>query len=113
MFVTFLGMNSPALVKLKRTKQIIGIVIGALLLLLSPIIARWQYTIGMQQAFNTIESGYHSSLSNADPHQLSGNIDSVLHACAGGLLGSVVGLLVLVVSIILYRRAGLRPFGKT
>ena len=95
--------------KPKRTKQIIGIVIGALLLLFSPIIARWQYTIGMQRAFNTIESSYHQSQSGIDPDQLSGNIDAVLNACIGGILGAVVGLIFLVVSIILYRRAGRAP----
>ena len=81
-------------------------VVGGLLLLLSPIIARWQYSIGMQRAYTTIESGYHQTQNSIDPHQLSGNIDAVLYACAGGLFGAVVGLIVLIVSIILYIRAG-------
>ena len=92
--------------KPKRTKQIVGIVIGGLLLLLSPVIARWQYTVGMQRAFNTIESNYHQSQSTLEPNRLSGNIDAVLYACAGGLFGSVVGLIILIVFIVLFVRAG-------
>jgi len=74
--------------------------------MLSALIGRWQYTVRMEQAFKTIERGYQSSQSEMAPHQLSGNIDSVLSACAGGLIGFVLGLAILIISIILFVRAG-------
>jgi len=91
-------------VKPNRTKQISGIVIGALLLVVSPITARVLYLSGMQRAYDTLGSGP----GIADPNRLSGDISAVLYACAGGLFGSAIGLIILIVSIVLFVRAGRR-----
>ena len=87
-----------------RTKHIVGIVIGAVLLIGAPIIARVLYVSGMQRAFDTLGSGP----GIADPNRLSGDISAVLYACAGGLGGTLIGLTVLIVSVVLYVRAGRR-----
>ena len=84
-----------------RTKYITGIVIGSLLLVLSPIVSRLLVLFGMQRAYDTLGSG--SGI--ADPNRLSGDISAVLYASAGGLAGSVIGLIILVVSIVLLVRA--------
>ena len=87
-----------------RTKHIVGIVAGALLLIISPVVARLLYLSGMRRAYDTLGRGP----GIADPSRLSGDISVVLYACAGGLVGSLVGLVILVLSIILLIRAGRR-----
>ena len=60
------------------------------------------YLSGMQRAYDTLGSGP----GIADPNRLSGDISAVLYARAGGLGGSVIGLVILIVSIVLFVRAG-------
>ena len=91
--------------KPNRTKSTAGIVIGALLLVACPVIARLLYVSGMQRALETVGSG--SGV--ADPAGLSRELDSILFACAGGLFGSVIGLVILIVSVVFFRRAGRVP----
>jgi len=88
-----------------RTRHIVGITVGALLLVVSPVVARLLYVSGMQRATDTINTGMRGI---PDPARLSGDIDSVLYACAGGLAGSVIGLVILIVSVVLFVRAGRR-----
>lgn len=87
-----------------RTMHVVGIVIGAVWLIGAPIVARILYVSDMQRAFDTLGSGP----GIADPNRLSGDISAVLYTIAGGLGGSLIGLIVLVVSIVLFRRAGRR-----
>jgi len=58
----------------------------------------------MQHAYDTLGSGP----GIAEPSRLSSDISAVLYACAGGLVGSVIGLIILIVSIVLFVRAGRR-----
>ena len=87
-----------------RTKHVTGTVIGSLLLVVSPIVARLLYVSDMQRAYDTLGSGP----GIADPNRLSGDISAVLYACAGGLGGAVIGLVILIVSNVLFVRAGRR-----
>jgi hypothetical protein len=90
----------PFAVNLNRTKPLIGIVIGSLLLVISPIAAVVLTWFGMLRAFDTLGG---SGIS--DPNRLSGNIGAVLIANSGGLIGSAIGLVILIVSIVLFVRA--------
>jgi hypothetical protein len=90
--------------KPKRTKQIIGIVIGSSLLVASPIVARMLYLSGMNRAFDTL-----GAPGLADPKRLSADIGFVLNASAGGLAGAVIGLVILVMSIQWFVRLGRVP----
>lgn len=83
-----------------QTKHVIGIVIGSLLLVASLIVSRMLYVSGMQRAYDTL-----GSPGSTDPTRLSGDISAVLYACAGGILGSVIGLVVLIVSVVHFVRA--------
>jgi len=86
--------------KPKRTKYIVGIVIGSLLLL-SPLIALFGTAFGMQRAFDTL-----GGPGIQDPKALSSSIDSVLYVSAAGPIGFVCGVVLLTVSIVLFIRAG-------
>ena len=87
-----------------RTKHVAGTVIGVVLLIGAPIVARMLYVSGMHRAFVTLGSGP----GIADPVRLSSDINAVLYACAGGFGGSLLGLVILIVSLVLYLRAGRR-----
>jgi len=86
--------------KPKRTKYIVGIVIGNLLLF-SPLIGLFGTALGMQRAFDRLDS-----TGIQDPKALSGSIGSVLIVSAAGLIGFVCGVVLLTVSIIFFIRAG-------
>jgi hypothetical protein len=86
--------------KPNRTKPIIGIVMGAVLILASVIVGRWQYELGMQAGIDTISSGI------ADSRRLSGNIDTAIYAAVGGRIGAIVGLIIFIVSVVRFVRAG-------
>jgi ABC-type Fe3+ transport system permease subunit len=89
--------------KPKRTRYVVGIVIGSVLLL-SPLVALCGTTFGMQRAFDSLgRQGLH------DPKALSGSIDSVLYVLVAGLLGCVCGIVLLTISIVLFIRAGRTP----
>jgi hypothetical protein len=87
--------------KPNRTKQVAGIVIGSLLLALSPGIAFLLHVFGMMRAFDTL-----GGPGIADPNRLSGDIHIVLYAWVGALAGSIIGLITLIVSMVLFVRAG-------
>jgi len=89
--------------KPNRTKYIAGIILGSLLMLVSPVAALMLSSSGMQRASNTL-----GSAGIADPNRLAGDIHGVLYASAGGVLGFVAGAIILTVSIVLFVRAGRR-----
>jgi ABC-type Fe3+ transport system permease subunit len=81
--------------KPKRTKQVAGIIIGSLLLVGSPIVASLS---GMWRAFDTLgDSGI------SDPNRLQSAIYTLLY---GGIAGTVLGLIILIISIVYFVRAG-------
>ena len=89
--------------KPKQTKYVGGMIVGGLLLLISPLIAFFGTAYGMHRSFDTLgNSGIQ------DPKALSGNIGLVLHISAAGLVGFVCGIVILAVSIVLFIRAGER-----
>ncbi len=86
--------------KPKRTKHIAGIIIGALLLF-SPLIGLVGTAVGMKGAFASLRSpGFESAQS------LSTNVDTVLYATVGGLIGFVAGIITIILSIVFFVRAG-------
>lgn len=91
---------------MNRTKHVTGIVIGSLLIVVSPIVARLLYVSGMQRAFHTL------GRTETDPGRLHDDINAVLYACAGGLVGMAIGLVILIVSIVHFVRAGRRLSGS-
>jgi len=89
--------------KPKRTRYIVGIVVGSLLLL-SPLVALFGTAFGMQRAFDSLGSpGLH------DPKALSSSIDSVLYVTVAGVIGFACGIVLLTISIVLFIRAGRTP----
>ena len=85
--------------KPKRTKQVAGIIVGSLLLVVSPIIAFLLNAFGMLHAFDTL------SADNLDPNRLNGDMNVVLYSWVAGAVGFVIGLIILIVSIVLFVRA--------
>jgi hypothetical protein len=81
--------------KRKRTKQVAGIIIGSLLLVVSPIVA---FLYGAYRAFDTL-----GETDISDPNRLQGDFHIMLY---GGPTGSVIGLIILVISIVYFVRAG-------
>ena len=87
--------------KPQRTKQVIGIVSGSLLIVLSPIFGLLGTTAGMNRAFETL-----GAEGPSNPNRLASNIHSVLIVTTTASAGVLVGLLVLIASIVLFIRAG-------
>ena len=85
--------------KQKRKTEIVGIVVGSLLLL-SPLFAYFGYLSGMKRAHVLF----------TDPHAgkavaMSAQIDAILYSISAGIAGFVAGVVILICSIIAYRRA--------
>src|SRR6478735_5160 len=81
--------------KTKRTLLIIGIVIGALMML-SPFIGLLGTVLGMQKAFQILGS----SPGVADPEALSGAIGEVLISTFAGIIVAIPGVLLFIGCIV-------------
>ena len=84
--------------KTKRRLLITGIVIGSLLTL-SPLIGLLGTVFGMTRAFKTLGSS-----GIADPQALSSDISVTLYSTAAGVFLLPVGIVVFVVSLVLFLR---------
>jgi len=73
---------------------------SALLTIVSPLIGIAITVMDMTSAFNELES-----TGGADPTQLSVHVGTALIGTAIGLIGGLVGVILLVISIVGYRRA--------
>jgi ABC-type Fe3+ transport system permease subunit len=89
--------------KPRRTRHIVGIVLGSVLLL-SPLVALFGTVFGMQRAFDLL-----GSPGLQDPKALSSSIASVLYVSVAGVIGFVCGVVLLTISIVLFIRAGRTP----
>jgi len=83
-----------------RTKQITGIIVGSLLLVVSPVVAFWIHISGMLRAFDTL-----NDTGISDPGRLQSDVHTMLYAGVGGLAGAVIGLIILIISLVYLVRA--------
>jgi hypothetical protein len=92
--------------KTKRTKQIVGMVIGGILLLLSPVVARTQYAIGIERVRAKYERYYHEKGPSIDDRPLRDAANMMLYAFIGGLVCGIAGLMIGAASVDSFVRAG-------
>jgi hypothetical protein len=99
-FVKFLHACSA---KMDRTRSAIGIAMGLVATVGSLVVAWVVVSSGEKSAIETL-----SSSGVADPKRLSDSISTALYGYAIGLFGTVIGLVILIISALFYVRAGRR-----
>src|SRR4051794_3702165 len=87
--------------KPKRTKSIVGMILGVGLMIYAPLIGLFGTTMGMTQAFKSMGK---SSVGN--PDELAHHIGTALNSTAIGVGCGLGGLLILIVSIVCFIVAG-------
>src|SRR5688572_1601846 len=87
--------------KMDRTRSAIGIAIGLVAIVGSLVVAWVISSSGEQRAIETL-----SSSGVADPKRLSDGISTALYGYAIGLFGTFIGLIILIVSLVFFVRAG-------
>jgi hypothetical protein len=82
-------------------------IVGGILMVLSPMLGFLMTVFGMRSAFDTL-----GSKDISDPQRLSENIGVVLYGHMISLGGFLAGVIILAISIVLFVRAA-RPLDRT
>ncbi len=87
--------------KPKRTKSLVGLLVGLGMMLLAPLIGLIGATVGMRQAFSALgQNGV------GDPNQLSHGVGAVLSSNIAAIGTGIAGLLVFATCLVIYLLAG-------
>jgi hypothetical protein len=94
--------------KPRRIKSLVGIIVGAALTVVAPLVGLFGTVHGMNRSFASLP---HSDIGN--PNELSNGVGEVLHATTLSAIGGVCGLVLLAISVLCFVRAGRIPMPQS